>query len=103
MRPTGNVGIIRADIQEERFVLMSFNEADGIDSDTVCDIFIFPQSLLATFHVTDTGNTVHDSLVMPVVGAWFEFGEQFGVVFAQRFTRGTALCSSLRSGRSDPD
>ena len=50
---------------------MLFDELDGLHRNTVCNVFVFPQSLLTSFHIADTGNTVHDCLVMPVVRTRF--------------------------------
>ena len=87
MRPTGNVRVVGSDIQEERFIFVVFNKSDSFASDAVCNVFIFPQGLLAPFHVADTRNAVHDRHIMPMVRTRFQFGKQFRMVFSQRFAR----------------
>ena len=87
MRPTGNVRVIGSDIQEERFIFVVFNKSDSFASDAVCNVFIFPQGLLAPFHVADTRNAVHNRQIMPMVRTRFQFGKQFRMVFSQRFAR----------------
>ena len=64
---------------------MVFDKLDSFASDAVRNVLVFPQSLLAAFHIPDTGNTVYDRHVMPVVRARFELRQQFRMVFSQRF------------------
>ena len=79
--------IICSDIQEEGCLFILFNKPDSLYGYAICNIFIFPQCLLATFHVTDTGNSVYDRLVMSMIWAWFQLCKQFRMIFTQRFAR----------------
>ena len=84
MWKTGNMHIIRSEIHKERFVLMLLDKLNGMCSNGISYIFIFPQCFPPPFHITNPADTVYNGHIMSV--AWFEIVQQFGVVFTGRLT-----------------
>ena len=79
VRVARHVDVVRAEVHEERLVGIFTHESDCICRDGVGDVLVAPERPSAAFHVTDAADAVDDALVVSVVGAGFELGEQLRV------------------------
>lgn len=75
VRVARHMDVVGAEIEEEGFLPVSLDEAHGMDGDAVSNRFILPERIAASRHVTDTGDAVHDALVVTMVGAGLQFGQ----------------------------
>ena len=65
VREAGYMHVVRGEIHEERLLFILLDKIDGVCHDRIGDILVFPKRLAATFHVTDTADSVYDGLVVP--------------------------------------
>ena len=85
MWKTRHVDIVGGKIEEERMIAVFLDEVDGVGSDGVGDVLVFPQCLTATLHITDSADAVHDRHIVAV--ARLHIIAQLRIVLSGRFAR----------------
>ena len=86
VRIAWHMDIVRAQVKEEGSAGILFYELYRMVSDTIGDVFILPSRPVATLHISDARYTVHNSLIVPMIHAWVQLGEQLGMRLSQWFT-----------------
>ena len=63
---------------------MLFHESNAMGHNTVVDVLVLPQRFLASLHVTDTGNSVNNGLIVSMIGTRLHHRQLFRMGLAQR-------------------
>ena len=81
MRYARHVHVLRAQVEEEWFVLVGSDEVLGLAGDDVGDVLVRPQGGFSSGHPPDARDAVDDGVVMPLAGFHLH---QFGVLQSGR-------------------
>src|SRR5690606_2512802 len=77
----GHMGLLHGVVKKERTRFMFLYERLCFGQKGICHVFIYPFCFFAALHITDTRNTVYDTLIVPVVPL---HPQQFWIVQACR-------------------
>ena len=77
-RESGDVDVVRREIEEEGPVFVLLDELHGVAGEGIGDVLVLPEGLAAALHIADAPDAVHDGHIVPVAGA--QVVEQFRVV-----------------------
>ena len=97
VRETRNMNVIGCKIHKERLIFMLFDEVNGMSSNRIGNIFIFPKSFTTAFHETDTTDTIHNRHIVSVTR--FLIIEQLGMISTGRLTRKILFITNLYRSR----
>ena len=79
MRHARHMDVLRAEVEEEGFVLVCLDEADGFADENVRHVLVLPVRRRAALHVADAADAVDEGHVVAVAGVHLE---QLGVRLA---------------------
>ena len=69
VRETGNMYIVCGEVNKEGLTVVFSYEMSGMESDRIGNVFVFPQGVPTTFHISDTADAIDYGLVMSMFGS----------------------------------
>ena len=75
IRVARHVHIVSTYVQKERLVLVFVYVLHCFSYDSIGYKLISPEGFTASFHIAYARNTIYNSLIVSVIGRWFQFSE----------------------------
>ena len=61
--------IVCGEVNKEGLTVVFSYELSGMESDRIGNVFVFPQGVPTTFHISDTADAIDYGLVMSMFGS----------------------------------